>query len=103
MERLERLNETYLKIEDELEKGVYDVERDVLDLNQEVNDSIESSSGDELQKLKELYKKINKIMEENNFYEEEDEEVVLDMMFPNRDDDDFDYDDMSYDSVFGDD
>ena len=45
-------------------------------------------------------RKVERQKKEFDFY---DEEATLDMMFPNRHDDDFDEDDMSYDSVFGDD
>ena len=40
------------------------------------------------------------IKKDNDFY---DPEENLDMMFPDRYDDDFDEDSMSYDSAFGDD
>jgi hypothetical protein len=50
--------------------------------------------------LKKLYIKLSIIKSENDFY---DEEAELDMMFPNRHDDDFDKDSISYDSAFSDD
>ena len=43
---------------------------------------------------------IARIKKDNDFY---DPEENLDMMFPDRYDDDFDEDSMSYDSAFGDD
>lgn len=43
---------------------------------------------------------LKELKEEHEFYNPEDE---LDSMFPNRGGEDFDEDDMSYDSVFGDD
>ena len=48
--------------------------------------------------LQRLQKKVTQIKRDNDFY---DQEAELDMMFPNRHDDDFDEDSMSYDSVFG--
>ena len=41
--------------------------------------------------------------EEEEFDYEYDEDAILDMMFPDRHDEDFDEDNMSWDSVFGDD
>ena len=104
METYDRLNEAYLKFLDELENNNYEVEQDVLDLEQEVNDALEYTSGEENLKLSELYKKINNLINEYDFFEEDyDEEAVLDMMFPDRYEQGFDEDSMSYDSVFGDD
>ncbi len=100
METYNRLNEAYLKFLDELENDNYEVEQDVLDLEQEVNDALEYTSGKENQKLRELSKNINIMKEEYDFY---DEETELDRMFPNRDDEDFDGDEISFDSVLGDD
>ena len=51
-------------------------------------------------RVEKLEKKINKIKKDFDFY---DSEAELDMMFPNRYDEGFDEDSMSYDSVFGDD
>lgn len=42
--------------------------------------------------------RIKNLKGENDFY---DEDAEIDTMFPNRHDDDFDEDSMSYDSVFG--
>ena len=100
METYDRLNEAYLKFLDELENDNYEVEQDVLDLEQEVNDALEYTSGKENLKLRELSKNINIMKEEYDFY---DEEAELDRMFPNRENEDFDEDEISYDSVFGDD
>jgi len=100
METYERLHVAYLKFFDELENGNYEVEQDVIDLEQEVKDALEYTSGKEHQKLSELSMEINRIKKEFDFY---DEEAELDMMFPDRDEEGFDPDSMSYDSVFGDD
>jgi len=54
---------------------------------------------DELQVIKDLFRRIVK---ENDIENEEfDIDSTYDMMFPNRNDDDFDEESMSYDSVFG--
>jgi hypothetical protein len=55
---------------------------------------------EQINQLKKLQKKLSIIKSENDFY---DEETELDMMFPDRHDDDFDEDSRSYDSTFGDD
>ena len=73
METYDRLNEAYLKFLDELENDNYEVEQDVLDLEQEVNDALEYTSGKENLKLRELSKNINIMKEEYDFYDEEAE------------------------------
>ena len=57
------------------------------------------------QTIKKLKEEIGDIYEKNIGYKspEDLDEDMLDNMFPNRHDDDFDEDSMSYDSVFGDD
>lgn len=50
--------------------------------------------------IKKLQKQIKSFKKEWDFY---DPDAELDSMFPNRYDDDFDEDSMSFDSVFGDD
>ena len=52
----------------------------------------------ELDKLEKLIKKIEKFVKNSQEFDPEEE---LDRMFPDRHDDDFDEDSMSYDSVFG--
>ena len=74
-----------------LETEVYEIER-------EIADYIDNADGLQYEKLQKLQKKIVRIKKENDFY---DEDAELDMMFPNRHDDDFDEDSMSYESVFG--
>ena len=76
------------------ESKVEKLEEDVLDNQDEAFDE-----GFE-KKIKELRQGINELKEEHEFFDPESE---LDNMFPNRSDEDFDEDDMSYDSVFGDD
>lgn len=93
--KFEGLNFEKLSTEeiDSLQSDVYELESDVdnyLDISQEF----------ELSQLQKLKKRILHIKKENYFFDAEGE---LDTMFPNRHDDDFDEDSMSYDSVFGDD
>lgn len=83
---------------EQLENGNYDVETDVLELEQEIQQM--ASEEPETQGFRALLKSIQKIKKEYDFY---DEEATLDMMFPDRHYDDFDEDSMSWDSVFGDD
>jgi chromosome segregation ATPase len=95
---------------DKLEEEVYDIEEELAMLlesadnayhNIDLSNSKRLNMLDKEQRLLEkLSKKIRDIKKEYDFY---DEEAELDMMFPNRHDDDFDEDSMSYDSVFGDD
>lgn len=54
----------------------------------------------EMQVLKKVLNEIGQFINENNSFNEDSE---LDMMFPNRQDDNFDEDDISYNNVFGDD
>lgn len=94
------LNEQYQKLYQELENDNYEAEQDVYDLEQQVNEELSYAFGKEKHALQSLLHKIKTMKKEFDFY---DEEAELDMMFPNRHDEDFDEDDMSYDSVFGDD
>lgn len=75
----------------ELEEEVYEIER-------EISEYIGVSRDSQASQLQRLQKKVTQIKRDNDFY---DQEAELDMMFPNRHDDDFDEDSMSYDSVFG--
>lgn len=100
METYERLYSDYLKFLDELENDNYEVEQDVIDLEQEVKEALEYTSGKEYQKLSVLSIKINRMKKEFDFY---DKEAELDIMFPDRHDEDFDEESMSYNSVFGED
>jgi seryl-tRNA synthetase len=99
-EKFEHLKERLEHYHKELENGNYDVEQEVVDLESEIQDEItyciDEKKGSKYHKL---LKKIKSIKREYDFYDAERE---LDRMFPNRHDDDFDEDTMSYDSVFGD-
>lgn len=75
-------------------------EGEVYSIENEISEYIRDADGFEYTQLRKLQKRIQSIKKENDFY---DADAALDMMFPNRYDEDFDEDSMSYDSVFGDD
>lgn len=95
----ERLQEAYLRFYDELENDNHEVEQEVIDLEEEVNDALHYTFGTENEKLRELAMKIKNMKQEFDFY---DEEAELNMMFPNRHDDDFDEDNMKNEGAFED-
>lgn len=108
---LKDLRQRFNMIKSKEENEGSDYEEDVYELERNIDDeieSLESFTGEhprkeeqvELKGLKQLKIELNQFKKENDFY---DEEAELDRMFPNRHDDDFDDDSMSYDSVFGDD
>lgn len=76
------------------------LQSEVYELDSEVDNYLDIAQEFEFSQLKKLKKRILLIKKGNDFFDAESE---LDMMFPNRYDDDFDEDSMSYDSVFGDD
>jgi hypothetical protein len=78
---------------------VWEFEDEVYELEEKVNSRIQETYDEELDAYKLLANRIGRI-KKDNFY---DPEVELDRMFPDRHDEDFDEDSMSYDSVFGDD
>jgi hypothetical protein len=98
MKSVKILTETYLRLHSELENENDEVQQEVFDLEQEVEEQISCSHPGEINQLKSLLKKIKIMKREFDLY---DEEAELDMMFPDRHEDDFDEDSMSYDSVFG--
>lgn len=97
---MEKLEEDFDRIYEELGDGNYDVEEEALALEESVRERLEYEIGKEKKQLSILLKKIIKMKKEFDFYDAESE---LDRMFPDRDEDDFDEDSMSHDSVFGDD
>ena len=101
METWQEYKDELDKYREELENGNYDVEQNVVDLEMKIEEEIEIALGhkDSVHFTK-LLKELKSLKKEFDFYDEEGE---LDMMFPDRHDDDFDEDSMSYDSVFGDD
>ena len=76
------------------------LESEVYELESEIDNYLDIAQESQLSQLQKLKKRILLIKKENDFYDAEGE---LEMMFPNRYDNDFDEDSMSYDSVFGDD
>lgn len=89
------------RFREELENENYDVEQDVLDLEMQLNDEIERLYAEEdSEPYEKVLRELKALKEEFNFYDAEGE---LDMMFPNRHDDDFDEDSMSASSFYGDD
>ena len=74
------------------------LESEVYEIESEIDNYLDIVEGIQLSQLEKLKKRLIHIKQENDFYDAEGE---LDMMFPNRHDDDFDEDSMSYDSVFG--
>ncbi|MCB9426629.1 MAG: hypothetical protein H6584_06330 [Flavobacteriales bacterium] len=114
---IEQLNDRLQKAEQQTENQEGDYEQLVYDLQQDVemdigfieevqlrhpefglipDDQLPHSL--ELRGLKIIIKEIQRIKREHDFF---DSEAELDMMFPERHDDDFDEDSMSYDSLFG--
>ena len=100
MEDIELLKVRFSKIEESFENGeedhqlVFDLEEKLQRVEEEV---YEDEDTEQLHKLK---KQIKAFKREYEFY---DAEAELDRMFPDRHDEDFDEDQMSWDSVFGDD
>lgn len=96
---LSRLKTRLDELEEEIdETDSYELEGMVNDLEQEIFEWMGMSHESETNGYKKLLKRIKTIKAENDFYDEERE---LDMMFPDRHDDDFDEDSTSHDSVFG--
>jgi hypothetical protein len=97
MEFFAKLNDAYLKLQEELENDNLDVEQDVFDLEEKVKESIEFAHGYDLLNMKMLLINIKSLKKEFDLYDEEGES---DMMFPNRHDENFDNDSMNPDNVF---
>jgi hypothetical protein len=86
-------------IEDEIDNmDPTDLESAIYELEDELTINMQSCYTEEIHLFERLQKSINRIKKENDFY---DAEAELDRMFPDRHDEDFDEDSMSYDSVFG--
>lgn len=108
-EEINKLTERVESIENKFDEYGLDVfntdeneslESEVYKLESEIENYLNIVEGVQLSQLEKLKKRILHIKQKNDFYDAEGE---LDMMFPNRHDDDFDEDSMSYDSVFGED
>lgn len=101
METWEEYREELEKYREELENDNFEVEQDVLDLEEKIERAIDGYDEERSEgQYSKLLKELKSLKREFDFYDQEGE---LDMMFPNRHDEDFDEDSMSYDSVFGDD
>ena len=85
---------------EELENDNHDVQQDVLDMEMKLNEEIQLRDEEDAEPFEKLLGELKAVKQEFDFYDEEGE---LDMMFPDRHDDDFDEDSMSGRSVFGDD
>ncbi len=96
---IKELKERFDKIEEEVDEiDVNELEEIVYKLEEDISEVIGSGMPNEENSLRSLLKKIAFFKKENDFY---DADAELDRMFPNRNDDDFDEDSMSYESVFG--
>ena len=91
----ERFDEIEEKVD---ETDVNELEEKVYKLEEDINEVVGSGMPNEENALRTLLNKIALFKKENDFY---DADAELDRMFPNRNDDDFDEDSMSYESVFG--
>ena len=86
---------------EELDNENYEVQEDVLDLEMKLNEEIQLRyDAEEAAPYEKVLRELKALKQEFDFYDEEGE---LDMMFPERHDDDFDEDSMSASSFFGDD
>ena len=104
MKIIEQLSKKLEELYKELENGDHNAEQDIIDLEEEIKERISeydpSSGKDKQDVLYKLLDRIKNIKEEFDFY---DEEAELNMMFPDRDDEDFDEDNISWGNVFGED
>lgn len=98
--RVKEFKDRFAEIEEQVdETDLTELEEKVSVLIEEISDWIGMGSPEEDTALRKLLRKINHFKKENDFY---DSEAELDRMFPDSDDDDFDEESMSFDSVFGD-
>jgi len=75
-----------------------ELEGEVYQFEDELTTYLQTCILEEIDLFESLQKRVNNIKKEYDFYDAEGE---LDMMFPERHDEDFDEDSMSFDSVFG--
>ena len=105
MEEIELLKVRFSEIEESFENGeddhqlVYDLEMKIQEVYHEIYDYEDAKQLDKLDKLNKLDEQVKAFKRHYDFY---DAEAELDRMFPDRHDEDFDEDQMSWDSVFGD-
>lgn len=79
------------------ESDINELEEKIIDLENSVQEYYEANFENNTY-IKSLLNAIKSFKKENDFYNSEAE---LDRMFPDRHDEDFDEDSMSFDSVFG--
>lgn len=98
---------TVQQLKVELSEALEAFEKDVnnanliYDFEDELNEAFRFHETDKkVSELKKLRSELKDFKDEHGFYDEESE---LDNMFPDRHEEGFDEDSMSYDSVFGDD
>lgn len=91
MNEIEKLEQELEILYAELENGNYDAEEKVLELEEKVKLTLDYAHSREEKRIKTLLQKIVAMKKEFDFYDQEGE---LDMMFPDRHDDDFDEDNM---------
>jgi hypothetical protein len=100
-EEIEALKVRFLEIETIFEEGdddhqlIYDLEEKIQQVSYEIDEEDE-----EAEQLEAFNKRVQEFKKENEFY---DADAELDRMFPDRHEEGFDNDSMSYDSVFEDD
>jgi hypothetical protein len=96
---LKEYNERFNQIEKGItEMDVNELEDKVYTLEEDIREELEICLPSEEKDLQNLLNKIVSFKKENDFY---DADAELNRMFPDRNDDDFDEDSTSYDSVFG--
>ena len=96
---MKNLKKRFFEIRKTFENGEYE-EQLIYDLEEDMHQAYDLAHKDkEFYELDGLGKQIKDFKKEFDFY---DAEAELDTMFPDRHDDDFDEDQMSWDSVFGD-
>lgn len=101
MQTPEFYHEELDRFREELENENYDVQQEVLDMEIQIHSEIEQLYPQEdFEPYEKVLREVKALKGEFDFYDEEGE---LDMMFPDRHDDDFDEDSMSASSFFGDD
>ncbi|MGI9191695.1 MAG: hypothetical protein ACR2IL_06190 [Chitinophagaceae bacterium] len=100
MSKITHFNEEFKRIYEQLEQDNFDAEDDLITLEEKMVEALDYALPTELPALQDLLKQI---AETKNEFDIIDEEDALDMMFPDRHEEDFDEDSMSYDSVIGDD
>ena len=92
MNEIEKFEQELEKLYAELETGNFDAEEKVLELEEQLKLRVDYAHSTDEKRIKTLLQKIEEMKKEFDFYDQEGE---LDMMFPDRHDDDFDEDSMN--------